>query len=140
MWTRLVNGKRLRHHVLYSVLGYFHGFGSEIYVGLLVHVRRHDRRSGHLEHGGLGEDLGGHVAHAARRASSLLLDVVGHDAIVLVDDVTLEAVTLTVLNSTGSADVGSFTWGQKQADKYTGETESKNAVKKDRYHSGKIDR
>ena len=56
--------------------------------------------------------LGGEIAHAARGAGSLLFDVVGHDAVVLVDDVALEAVALAVLHATRATDVGPLTWGQ----------------------------
>ena len=57
------------------------------------------------------EDVGHHmlqVAHSARRPVPFLLDIVRHDAIMFVDDVTLQAVTLAILNSTCSTDVGSL--------------------------------
>ena len=50
------------------------------------------------------------IAHAAWRSISLLFYIIRHNAIMFVDDVTLKTVTLAVLDTTRSTNVGTFSW------------------------------
>ena len=54
------------------------------------------------------------VAHASRGACAFLLDVVRHDAVVLVDDVALQAVALAVLDPTRSTNIWPLTCKSKK--------------------------
>ena len=86
----------------------------------MVRVGRRGSQEGRwweLENAVVMHHLGGEVTNATRGAGSLLLDVVGHDTVVFVDDMRLEAVALAVLNTAGSTDVGPLTCGRREREK-----------------------
>ena len=96
----------------HAALRHLDGPGHQLHVALL-HVGQ-GGRGRHLEDGLVpGADVRGHVAQAPRGAVPLLLDVEVHLAVVLVDDVRLEAVALAVLDPARPADVRALTCTQR---------------------------
>ena len=95
-----------------TILRHLNSPGHQLHVALL-HVGK-SRWGWHLEDGLVPRaDMCGHVAQASWGAVALLLDIEVHLAIMLVDDVRLEAVALAVLDSACSTDVGTLACTQQ---------------------------
>lgn len=98
----------VRHVIAAGTLGQLNSFSHQLHVTLL--------QAGHAWRGWKFENVAfcrrdhlcGHIAHAPRRAVSLFFNVVGHNTIMLVNDVGLETVALAVLNPTSTTNIGSL--------------------------------
>lgn len=95
--------------------GHFYGFCDQVKVGAM-HGWAQKRRGWEFENAVIVHNLGRQIAHATGRSRAFLLDIIRHDAIVLINNVALETMALAVLNSTGTAYIWPFSCVDPQVD------------------------